>query len=118
MHSKLSYIKKLKGENKWRVYSKGGRNLGTYDSESDAKKRLQQIHFFKNNAEDGELENDAKDITDTFDIEEGDFPQNLRVMVVNHTASKLAGLERWLHDAEMHSESEAVASLLLAHKAQ
>lgn len=45
--SKVSYIKKLKDKEKWRVYSESGKNLGTYDSVKDAKSRLKEIEFFK-----------------------------------------------------------------------
>lgn len=45
--SKVSYIKKLKDKEKWRVYSESGKNLGTYDSMKDAKSRLKEIEFFK-----------------------------------------------------------------------
>lgn len=45
--SKVSYIKKLPGKNKWRVYSESGKNMGTFDSESAAKKHLSEIEFFK-----------------------------------------------------------------------
>ena len=55
MHKKISHIKKLKNKRKWRVYSKGGKNMGTYSSESAAKKRLQQIHYFKNMADDHDV---------------------------------------------------------------
>jgi hypothetical protein len=41
------YIRKI-GDDKWRVYSEKGKNLGTYNSQSGAKKRLQQVHYFKN----------------------------------------------------------------------
>ena len=41
------YIRKI-GDDKWRVYSEKGKNLGTYNSEAGAKKRLQQVHYFKN----------------------------------------------------------------------
>ena len=41
------YIRKI-GDNEWRVYSEKGKNLGTYNSEAGAKKRLQQVHYFKN----------------------------------------------------------------------
>jgi len=34
-------------ENKYRIYSKKGKNLGTYRSLSKAKERLRQIEFFK-----------------------------------------------------------------------
>jgi len=43
---KTSFIKRL--DNKYRVYSESGKNLGTYDSLEDAKKRLRQIEYFKN----------------------------------------------------------------------
>ena len=45
--SRLAYIKKLPGQEKWRVYSESGRNMGTYDSESGAKDRIREIEFFK-----------------------------------------------------------------------
>jgi peptidoglycan L-alanyl-D-glutamate endopeptidase CwlK len=55
---KIAYIRKIPG-NKWRVFSEKGRNMGTYNSESAAKKRLRQIEFFKHqNADD---HNSAKD---------------------------------------------------------
>ena len=39
----------IKKGNKWQVTSEDGKkNLGTYDTEEEAKKRLQQVHFFKN----------------------------------------------------------------------
>lgn len=41
------YVRKI-GDDKWRVYSEKGKNLGTYNSQADAKKRLQQVHYFKN----------------------------------------------------------------------
>jgi hypothetical protein len=43
---KEAYIKKI-GPSKYRVYSEKGKNMGTYDSLSAAKKRLSQIEFFK-----------------------------------------------------------------------
>lgn len=43
---KIAYIKEIfKG--KWRVLSKKGRNLGTYNSKEQAEKRLKQVEFFK-----------------------------------------------------------------------
>lgn len=32
---------------KWKVMSESGKVLGTYDTEEEAKKRLQQIEMFK-----------------------------------------------------------------------
>ncbi len=47
MISKVAYIKKLTDQEKWRVYSESGKNMGTYDSMSGAKDRLKDIEFFK-----------------------------------------------------------------------
>lgn len=40
-------IRKLKNKKLWRVYSHEGRNLGTYSSKGLAKKRLEQVEYFK-----------------------------------------------------------------------
>lgn len=49
--NKYSFIRKLPN-GKYRVVSHKGRNLGTYDSKSSAKKRLQQVEYFKHNSAD------------------------------------------------------------------
>ncbi len=43
---KISYIRKLKN-GKYRVFSRVGKNLGTYDSRKEAQKRLKQVEYFK-----------------------------------------------------------------------
>jgi hypothetical protein len=43
---KLAYIKKINKET-WRVYSQKGKNLGTFKSLKQAKKRLKDVEFFK-----------------------------------------------------------------------
>lgn len=43
---KISFIKKLKN-GKYRVTSRSGKNLGTYSTKSEAKKRLKQVEMFK-----------------------------------------------------------------------
>lgn len=43
---KVAYIRKRDG--KWIILSEKGKVLGTYDTKSDAVKRLRQIEFFKN----------------------------------------------------------------------
>lgn len=43
---KNAYIRKLPN-GKYRVYSEKGKNLGTYNTREQAKKRLRQIEFFK-----------------------------------------------------------------------
>lgn len=49
-------IRKAPGKNKWTVYSEKGRPMGTYDSLSGAKKRLNQIEYFKHNKADDIIE--------------------------------------------------------------
>lgn len=50
--NKLAFIRKLPN-GKYRVFSEKGKNMGTYDSHEQAKKRLGQIEYFKhNNADD------------------------------------------------------------------
>lgn len=43
---KRAYIKQI-FPGKWRVFSEGGKNLGTYNSKPAAEKRLKQIEMFK-----------------------------------------------------------------------
>jgi hypothetical protein len=41
-------IRKLAGQNKWRLYSlKTGKNLGTYNTKAGAVNREKQVNFFK-----------------------------------------------------------------------
>lgn len=47
LNNKTAKIKKLPEEEKWRVYSEAGKNMGTYDTVGEAKDRLRQIEFFK-----------------------------------------------------------------------
>ena len=44
--NKIAFIKEI-SKGKWRVFSKKGRNLGTYDSKEQAEKRLKQVEFYK-----------------------------------------------------------------------
>lgn len=41
----FSYIGQV--GNKWRVYSKTGKNLGTCDTKAEAEKRLAEVEYFK-----------------------------------------------------------------------
>lgn len=43
---KFAFIKKI-NKNKWQVLSEKGKNLGIYSSLKEAKKRLQDVEFFK-----------------------------------------------------------------------
>lgn len=60
-------IRKLKN-NKYRVYSEKGRNMGTYNSKSKAKNRLREIEYFKNKASD-DMENSVDDVGVFFEDE-------------------------------------------------
>jgi len=40
-------IRKLPGRRKWRLYSRSGRNLGTFDSKEAALKHEREVQFFK-----------------------------------------------------------------------
>lgn len=50
---KNAFIKKLPN-GKWKVMSEKGKNLGIYDSKEDAKKRLQQVEYFKHKKADSD----------------------------------------------------------------
>lgn len=49
----------------WTVYSEAGKPMGTYDSEAGAKKRLQQIEYFKHRKSIDDLRNVAASLTKT-----------------------------------------------------
>lgn len=64
---KIAKIRKLPG-GKYRVLSEKGKNLGTFNSREKAKKRLQQVEYFKHldsgNAEDSENAEDNSSVID------------------------------------------------------
>jgi hypothetical protein len=62
---KQAKIRKLPG-GKFRVLSEQGKNLGTFDSEKEAKKRLKQIEYFK--YLDSKDKNDAQDKQKVIDL--------------------------------------------------
>ncbi len=57
---KVSFIRKLK--NKWIVYSKKGKKLGSYKTKQEALKRLKQIEFFKHKKASKSKELDLTDL--------------------------------------------------------
>lgn len=65
---KIAFVRHLPN-GKWRVVSRKGKNLGTYDTEEEAKKRLGQVEFFKHQGADDQLANDEKEI-DLTDVDE------------------------------------------------
>jgi hypothetical protein len=40
-------IRKLTGQNKWRLYSKSGKNLGTFNSREAAENHEREVEYFK-----------------------------------------------------------------------
>ncbi|OQA66924.1 MAG: hypothetical protein BWY38_01634 [Ignavibacteria bacterium ADurb.Bin266] len=40
-------IRKEKNKNKYTVFSESGKKMGTYKTQKEAKKRLQQVEYFK-----------------------------------------------------------------------
>jgi hypothetical protein len=73
---KTAVIKKLPN-GKYRVLSEKGRNLGTYRSRDQAKKRLKQVEFFKHLDDDDKAE-DQSTIIDLSDLEELSYSALLR----------------------------------------
>ena len=61
--SKIAYIRKLPN-GKYRVFSEKGKNMGTYPSKEQAKKRLQQIEYFKHKKASNNSILDLSDIED------------------------------------------------------
>jgi len=47
---KIAIIRKTPNKNEWCVKSRKGKNLGCYESKKKAKKRLQQVEYFKRQA--------------------------------------------------------------------
>ncbi len=43
---KIAYLKK-EDDGKWHVYSEAGRHFGKYNTETEARKRLAQMEYFK-----------------------------------------------------------------------
>lgn len=75
---KVSIVKKMP-DGKYRVLSEKGKNLGTYPSHNQAKKRLKQVEYFKeldqSNADDN---NAIIDLTDTEDFSYSAIMRKLR----------------------------------------
>lgn len=75
---KLAVIRKLPN-GKYRVVSHTGKNLGTYQSKNEAKKRLQQVEFFKHK-DSNKAEDKPIDLTD---LEELSYSTLLRALRKN-----------------------------------
>jgi hypothetical protein len=73
---KFAVIRKLPN-GKYRVMSHTGKNLGTYKSKEDAKKRLQQIEFFKH-MDDNKVDDPNFPVIDLTEVEELSYSALLR----------------------------------------
>jgi hypothetical protein len=80
---KLAYIRKLPN-GKYRVLSEKGKNLGTYTSKEQAKKRLKQVEYFKYLSEKDK--NKTEDAIDLSNVKEFSLSNIMREL--NKKASK------------------------------
>jgi len=76
--TKNAVIKKLPN-GKYRVESEKGKNLGTFPSEEQAKKRLKQVEFFKHiKKKKSAAENNVIDLSDLDDLSYSSIMRELR----------------------------------------
>jgi hypothetical protein len=73
---KVSFIRKLP-DGKYRVHSEKGKNLGTYNTRARAKKRLQEIEYFKHN-DTSSADDSAIDLTKVEDFSYSALMRQLR----------------------------------------
>lgn len=128
-----AYIRKTPNKNEWCAYSESGRNMGCYPSEAGAKKRLQQIEYFKhkgshstflsfvdaiNDAEsvktlhmiDKQIE-DAHDDKALLNDEYNDIKQYL-----DESYIKLAAYSKYVRDSIKRGEADLDAGRTVAHE--
>jgi hypothetical protein len=85
---KLAFVRKLPN-GKWRVVSHKGKNLGTYDTEAEAKQRLKQIEYFKHNKVDDSAANDKSEDKKVIDLTDADdFSYSAIMRKLRQKASK------------------------------
>lgn len=71
--TKVAYIRKLPN-GKYRVFSEKGKNMGTYNTREEAKKRLGQIEYFKHK----KASNDTIDLSHLSDLNYSAIVRELR----------------------------------------
>lgn len=79
----------VKKDNKYQVQSEKGKNLGTYDTKSEAEKRLKQVEMFKHmKSKELTMENVNKMYEDA--IHKDGFPtdEQIKTMFEQYTSSK------------------------------
>jgi hypothetical protein len=78
---KTAFVRKMPN-GKWRVVSRKGKSLGTYDTKEEAVKRLRQIEFFKhhdqNNSDATKIDQKIIDLTDIDDFSYSAIMRKLR----------------------------------------
>jgi hypothetical protein len=100
-------IKKLKN-NKYRVYSEKGKNMGTYDSKSKAKDRLRQIEFFKSKANSDDMENDVDDIGVFFEDELPEKKLKVEDLFGDQSTGDIATLNRPNTDGVWYQKNASI----------
>jgi len=107
---KIAKIRKHVGKNKWTVYSEKGKSMGTYNSESAAKKRLRQIEYFKHLKKNDILEPNFHGEKPSFlDVEvKTSFDENYMENNMNRELLKLA---KELKNMKKNDEAKDVADL-------
>ncbi len=129
---KIAYIKEI-SKGKWRVLSKKGRNLGTYDSKEQAEKRLKQVEFYKHwpfhpirkkkSVEDlyGKIvlgEENLPEVTSTFSAEMRELRKNNPDQVMNFLKQFNQSFQNSLQEGIDNPEQAALLETKLATKSK
>ena len=90
---KKSKIRKLK-DNKYRVYSEKGRNMGTFNSKTKAKNRLKEIEYFKSISKADDMTNAVDDVGVFFEEELPDKKIKVEDLFGNQSTLDMPTLNR------------------------
>ena len=130
--NKIAFIKEI-SKGKWRVLSKKGRNLGTYDSKEQAEKRLKQVEFYKHwpfhpirkkkSVEDlyGKIvlgEENIPEITSTFSAEMRELRKNNPDQVMNFLKQFNQSFQNSLQEGIDNPEQAALLETKIATKSK
>lgn len=109
---KFAFIKKLPS-GKWQVLSEKGKNLGIFDSKEKARKRLQQVEFFKFKGKKHASE-DPIDLTEINDLSYSAIMRNLRKECDPQTVKEFLAIYKTFFDILTEREVKDAADLALA----
>ena len=130
--NKIAFIKEI-SKGIWRVLSKKGRNLGTYDSKEQAEKRLKQVEFYKHwpfhpirkkkSIEDlyGKIvlgEENIPEITSTFSAEMRELRKNNPDQVMNFLKQFNQSFQNSLQEGIDNPEQAALLETKIATKSK